>query len=416
MLLSVGHGARFKPAVEHFGCAVVCFAIDLERDFVHVVFVKVGNGLAGELLELRNGADADHVLAIFRNPDRQAGSPVAVAGDIPILSFLEPVAKSLFADSLGHPVDRGVIGHEFVMQVFDADIPGLDGAIDQRGVRARAEGVGVDERGLVDQLAGVLEGADDRLVGILAEHAVIFGNDFGEGADIIEIVAQGNAGCPADAEVVFAKGGRGMDESGAVFGADKPIVEDTEGVIGFRKSRENGLIGQATEVGTGPRRQTLILVGLLVIGRQAGLGEDINVVVGSVAHGDVGDVRPGADGEITIEGPGGCRPDERVDRHPLGVEPGRQCGELDAYRDGGVLDILVVAAGLEIGERSIEFPGVGHDAVGLVDASLIPQLLEYPPDGLHEGEVHGLVIVIEVYPAAHAGHGFAPFLDIGQDH
>jgi hypothetical protein len=101
---------------------------------------------------------------------------------------------------------------------------------------------------------------------------------------------------------------------------------------------------------------------------------------------------------------------------PCASRPGRRRGELDAHGDGGILDVLVVAAGLEVGERGVELPRVGHDAVGLVDAPLVPELLEHPPDGLHEGDVHRLVVVVEVDPAAHAGDGLAPLLDIGQHH
>ena len=90
--------------------------------------------------------------------------------------------------------------------------------------------------------------------------------------------------------------------------------------------------------------------------------------------------------------------------------------EADADGDGGVLDVLVVGAGFEVGEGGGQAPGVGHDAVGAVDAALVPELLEDPPDGLHVGEIHGLVVVVEIDPAAHAGDGFAPLGDVGEDH
>ena len=51
-----------------------------------------------------------------------------------------------------------------------------------------------------------------------------------------------------------------------------------------------------------------------------------------------------------------------------------------------------------------------------VDAALLPKLLEHPPHRLHEAEVHRLVVVVEVDPAAHAGDGLAPFGDVAQDH
>ena len=43
VLLGVGHGAGFKPAVKHFRGAVIGFAIFLNDHLVNVVLVKIGN-------------------------------------------------------------------------------------------------------------------------------------------------------------------------------------------------------------------------------------------------------------------------------------------------------------------------------------------------------------------------------------
>jgi hypothetical protein len=209
--------------------------------------------------------------AVFGNPDGDAGAPEAVAGNVPVLGFLEPVAEALFADGLGHPMDGGVVGGEAVVEVFDAHVPGLDGAVDEGGVGARAEGIGVDERGLVDELAGVLERTDDGLVGVLAEDAVVFGDGFGEGADVVEVVEQGDAGGLADAEVVFAEGGGHVDEAGAVAGADEAVVQDAEGAGGAGEDGEDRLVGQAEEVGALERGEAFVLFGLLVGRRGGGL-------------------------------------------------------------------------------------------------------------------------------------------------
>ncbi len=417
VLLGVGHGAGFEPAVEHFGGAAVGLAVEREGDLVHVVLVEVGDFPAGELFEFGDGADADHVLAVLGDPDGDAGAPEAVAGDVPVLGFLEPVAEALFADGLGDPMDGGVAFGEAVAEIFDADIPGLDGAVDQRGVGARAEGIGVDQGGLVHQLAGVFQRTDDGFVGVLAEDAVEFGDGFGEGADIVEIVAQGDAGGLADAEVVLAEGGGDVHEPGAVLGADEAVIEDAERAGGVvLEGIEDRLVGESEQVGAREGGEGFVLVGFLVVGGEPGFGEEIDAAVGGVADGDIGDIGSGADGEVAVEGPGGGGPDEGIDGGAAGLEAGGQRRQLDADGDGGVLDVLVVAAGLEVGEGGVELPGIGHDAVGLVHAALLPELLEHPPDGLHEGGVHRFVIVVEVHPAAHAGDGFAPFLDVGEHH
>jgi len=50
--------------------------------------------------------------------------------------------------------------------------------------------------------------------------------------------------------------------------------------------------------------------------------------------------------------------------------------------------------------------------VALVDEAFIPEALDDPPDGLHVVGVHGLVVVVKVYPAAGAGHDAAPLVGI----
>ena len=54
--------------------------------------------------------------------------------------------------------------------------------------------------------------------------------------------------------------------------------------------------------------------------------------------------------------------------------------------------------------------------MALVHAALVPELLEHPPDRLHEVGVHGLVVVVEIDPAAHARDGLAPLADVLQHH
>ena len=76
--------------------------------------------------------------------------------------------------------------------------------------------------------------------------------------------------------------------------------------------------------------------------------------------------------------------------------------------DRGVLDVLVVLRGLEVGQGGAAARGVGHDPEALVDEALVPELAEDPPDRLHEGGVEGLVVVLEVDPPAQAGHRLLP--------
>ena len=193
VLLGVGHGAGFEPAVEDLGGAAVGLAVAVDEDLVDEVLVEVGHLLAGEGLELGDGADADHVLGVgLVDPDGEAGAPEAVAGDVPVLGVAEPVAEAVGADGLGRPVDGGVVGDEAVVEVLDADVPGVDGAVDEGRVGAVAEGVGVDDGALVDELAVFLEGPDDVLVAVLAEAAAPgLGGGGDEGAGLVHRVLEG---------------------------------------------------------------------------------------------------------------------------------------------------------------------------------------------------------------------------------
>ena len=53
---------------------------------------------------------------------------------------------------------------------------------------------------------------------------------------------------------------------------------------------------------------------------------------------------------------------------------------------------------LKVGQGRAAPGGVGHDPEPLVDESLVPELLEDPPDGLHVPWVEGLVVVLKVDP------------------
>ena len=51
----------------------------------------------------------------------------------------------------------------------------------------------------------------------------------------------------------------------------------------------------------------------------------------------------------------------------------------------------------------------------MIDLTLVKDLFEHPPLRLHEGGVHGLVVVIEVDPTTEALNGLAPFVSIPHD-
>ncbi len=83
--------------------------------------------------------------------------------------------------------------------------------------------------------------------------------------------------------------------------------------------------------------------------------------------------------------------------------------------DGGVGNLLVVLLYLEVGEDGVAGVGVGHDAPAAVDESLFEEHLEDVPHGLHEAEVHGLVVVAEVDPPAEAVDHGLPLAGVPHD-
>ncbi len=422
VLLGVGHGARLEPAVQHFGGAMVGLAVLLDDDLVHVVLVEVGRLHAGERLQFGDGPHADHVRRVgVVDPHGDAAAPEAVARDVPVARILQPVAEALFAHVRGRPVHRFVVGDELVVQVLDLHVPGVDGAVDERRIRAVAVGIGVHDRGLVDELAFRLEALDDVLVAILAEASLVFGDFRTERRARVQRVDDGvHAGFLADAEVVLAVGGGDVHEARAVVRRDVVVVQHAEGAFGLLRGvvGEDGLVFPALERRTLHFGDDFILLRLFEVDGQARLGHDVDGPgrVRQIPHRHVVDRRAGADHEVLGERPGGRRPDEEVDGRARGELQASRGKRLHAHGDRRVLHVLVVRARLEVRQRRGKLPRIGHDAVRLVDAPLVPELLEDPPDGLHEVGVHGLVVVVEIDPPPHARHGLAPFGDVLEHH
>ena len=208
-----------------------------------------------------------------------------------------------------------------------------------------------------------------------------------------------------------------MDQSHAVVGADVIVVEHGEaplrGEIG--EAGEEGFVFPAFEGGTFHFGNDFESPFLAEDGAETRFGHDVAGpgVVGEVPHDDVIDIGPGADRQVFGERPRGGGPDEEIGRPPGGI---RARSDFCPDGDRGVLNVLVVAPRLEVREGGGELPRVGHDPVGFVDPSLIPELFEHPPDALHVAGLHGLVIVVEIDPAAHARHGVTPFADVAGDH
>ena len=126
-----------------------------------------------------------------------------------------------------------------------------------------------------------------------------------------------------------------------------------------------------------------------------------------VANLDVVDIRADRQGQIGRQRPRRGGPGEEVE--PLVAVRG------EADRDRGILHVLIVQIGFEVGQHGAEPCGERQDLVTLVDQVLVPQLLEHPPDRLHERGVHGPVGVAEIDPASRPLDGLFPFPGVTQD-
>ena len=124
----------------------------------------------------------------------------------------------------------------------------------------------------------------------------------------------------------------------------------------------------------------------------------------------IGVVGLGMDRERQVGGqrPRRRRPGEQLRRDRLAVPR----VELEGDRQRRVLARTrgVVEPRLEMRERRLRRPGIGDDAVALVDEALVPQRFERPHDALHVGEVHGAVVVVEIDPARRAVDVVLPVL------
>mmetsp|Transcript_6835 Transcript_6835/g.11799 ORF Transcript_6835/g.11799 Transcript_6835/m.11799 type:complete len:278 (-) Transcript_6835:300-1133(-) len=140
----------------------------------------------------------------------------------------------------------------------------------------------------------------------------------------------------------------------------------------------------------------------------AALPDDVHFAGGRVLELHVLEGGVDAQRHVGGQGPGGGGP-----RHHGGVVLVVDEGE--RHHDGGVGDVLVVEAGLEVGEGRVAGRGVGHHLEPAVHLALLKQGLEHPPHTLHEVGIHGLVIVLEVNPPAHATHDGLPLLGVPCD-
>ncbi len=214
----------------------------------------------------------------------------------------------------------------------------------------------------------------------------------------------------ADVEVILTVAGRDLHDAGTVLSGHEVAGEHGEDVRVVRD-----LVGEEVEHRrVVPADQGAALDGvdagraleLLLVRAQPRLREDVAVAL--LLQDRVVDVLADDQRHVRHERPRHGRP---------GQDP---LAGLQLEPDGrGRVLAVAVGAGVHPqlggGQRGLAAPAVGQHPERLVDQALVVERLERPHDALHEGEVEGLVVVVEVDPARLAGHVVAPLVRVAHD-
>ena len=195
-----------------------------------------------------------------------------------------------------------------------------------------------------------------------------------------------------------------MHEAGAFIGRDVVIGHHPEGATRplLGKVREGGFVGPSDQIAAGQPGVDF----QVAVGGKPLLGEVDVPARSGVLSLDVAQAGVDADGQIRRQGPGRGGPHGQI---------GVLVAQFQQHRDRRILHLHVVGARLEVRQRRLQGRGDRHDLVALVNQAAVPQRLDHPPEGLHVPSVHGLVVVVEVHPAAKAGDGLPPLGDVAPD-
>mmetsp|Transcript_7226 Transcript_7226/g.14933 ORF Transcript_7226/g.14933 Transcript_7226/m.14933 type:complete len:362 (-) Transcript_7226:516-1601(-) len=361
MLLSVGHASRLEPAIKHLVDAFQgrSIRVFLRRNFelVHEFSVKISHLGAGELLELGNAADADHLAAVLVGPNWKGSSPESASGNSPVTSVLEPVVKSDLSDMFRNPSDIFVVFDNLVADFFHLDEPRGDRFVDERCIGSPAEWIRVHKHVLLDQTTALFDIGNQRVVGLLDVNALGDGNLFSEktisidGAGKVSSLFDNSVG-HANAEIVLSESGCLVNNSGTGIVGDVGIGHDLE--VGFRTREivKEWLVSLSLEIGThkslfdgvqfiGHLGLPLFLVhGGIDLGKPR-LGHDVSLVGFLVQDLDVFHFGVDAKRQVGGECPRGGRPGHQGNTLKVGIADN---GEGNHY--GRIAHVLVIGAGL----------------------------------------------------------------------
>jgi hypothetical protein len=269
----------------------------------------------------------------------------------------------------------------------------------------------------------LLEVGDDGRVGVEDVLADVVGDLGGEAPGVVDRADQDHAVGLAHPLVVLAEARRQVHHAGPVVVGDVVVAQHDERVPVPREVREHRVVVQAGQLGAREGAHHPVALAELPAVAVDGAGAQHDPPAGpcSVGHLDhgVGQAGPRRQAQVGRQRPRRRGPGPHL-RGAVAEQlaGGAGAGGVELEGDGERRVLAgtggVVETDLEVRQRGLGPPRVGHDAVGLVDEALVPQPLEGPDHGLHVGEVHGLVVVVEVDPAGLSGDVALPLVRVAQ--
>ncbi|MPM33921.1 hypothetical protein SDC9_80502 [bioreactor metagenome] len=246
------------------------------------------------------------------------------------------------------------------------------------------------------ELSALLERVEDGFVRFFDEQPVP-GRAAGHVAGSVDQLHKRQFPFFAHAGVVFAEGGRDVDDARAVFKGHVSVRNDAVAFLiakvdGQRKQR---LVFHADELLSLAGGNDLRILAQHLPNQR--FREDVGIC--ALFHRGVGFLCVDAEGYVARQRPGRGRPGkERLGRVALDEE----------LRDnGGFLNVLISLRDLVAGQRGAAARAVGYDLVALVEQALLVNRLERPPDGLDIVVLVGDVRVFHIRPEADpVGHLF----------
>ena len=227
MVLRIGHGTGFKPAIKNFAGTLVFFAVLLNNDFVHKMLVQIRKLYARKIRKFLNGTHGNH-LAIVRNPHRKRRAPETVPRNIPVAGIIKPLPETTILNMIRHPVHLLIaldhpllqrLHHPFRIRNLAVDLqkPSLQRAVKQRHASTPAMRVTMHNRIVLEHATLFLKERNNGLVRILRAHALPLRHLIRKLALFIQRIKKTEAQFCTELKIFLTKTRRNMHRPRTIF-------------------------------------------------------------------------------------------------------------------------------------------------------------------------------------------------------